>query len=42
METFLAGSQRHQRDAWLIGRIVLWHQVCIEGITDPFERSRTT
>jgi asparagine synthase (glutamine-hydrolysing) len=36
VERFLAGDPRHNRDAWMIGRIVLWHQVCIEGIGQPF------
>jgi asparagine synthetase B (glutamine-hydrolysing) len=35
MERFLAG-RGNTRDAWLIGRLVLWHQVCIEDIRDPF------
>ena len=38
MDRFLAGG-RNTRDAWLIGRIVLWHQVCVEGIRNPFERA---
>ncbi len=34
---FLAGDNRHTRDAWMIGRIVLWHQVCVEGLREPFD-----
>jgi asparagine synthase (glutamine-hydrolysing) len=36
IDAFLAGDNRKIRDAWMIGRIVLWHQVCVEGIADPF------
>lgn len=36
IDQFLTGAYQNTRDAWLIGRIVLWHQVCIEGIANPF------
>jgi asparagine synthase (glutamine-hydrolysing) len=36
VDRFLAGEARYTRDAWVIGRIVLWHQVCVEGIKNPF------
>ncbi|MEP7157868.1 MAG: asparagine synthase (glutamine-hydrolyzing) [Chloroflexota bacterium] len=36
MDRFLAGDNAYTRDSWVIGRIVLWHQVCVEGITNPF------
>lgn len=36
VDGFLAGENRHTRDSWVIGRIVLWHQVCVEGIKNPF------
>lgn len=36
IDQFLAGANQNTRDAWLIGRIVLWHQVCVEGISNPF------
>ncbi len=34
---FLDGDNQYTRDSWLIGRIVLWHQVCVEGIANPFD-----
>ena len=37
---FLAGDPTRDRDAWMIGRIVLWHQVCVEGVRHPFGRQR--
>ena len=33
---FLGGDDRMARDAWMMGRIVLWHQVCVEGNRNPF------
>jgi len=36
IDGFLSGDDRQERDAWMIGRIVLWHQVCVEGQVDPF------
>ena len=33
---FLEGDDEAARDAWVLGRIVLWHQVCIEGNRRPF------
>jgi asparagine synthetase B (glutamine-hydrolysing) len=36
IDRFLAGDARYTRDSWVIGRIVLWHQVCVEGIRYPF------
>jgi asparagine synthase (glutamine-hydrolysing) len=36
IDGFLDGNDRHQRDSWVMGRIVLWHQVCLEGIANPF------
>ncbi|MEA2677501.1 MAG: hypothetical protein QOJ81_1642 [Chloroflexota bacterium] len=36
VDGFLAGDPRRAHDAWMIGRIVLWHQVCVEGHRDPF------
>ena len=33
---FLAGDAASARLAWLLGRIVLWHQVCVENERDPF------
>lgn len=33
---FLGGDDNAARDAWMIGRIVLWHQVCVEGERQPF------
>jgi asparagine synthase (glutamine-hydrolysing) len=33
---FLSGDDATARDAWMIGRIALWHQVCIEGERQPF------
>jgi asparagine synthetase B (glutamine-hydrolysing) len=36
IDRFLAGDNRYIRDSWVIGRIVLWHQVCVEGIRYPF------
>ncbi|MEX2548132.1 MAG: asparagine synthase-related protein, partial [Chloroflexota bacterium] len=36
IDQFLAGDNRFTRDSWVIGRIVLWHQVCVEAITNPF------
>jgi asparagine synthase (glutamine-hydrolysing) len=35
---FIAGDDTAARDAWMIGRIVLWHEVCIEGERQPFGR----
>jgi len=37
IEAFLAGDDRRAHDAWTLGRIVLWHQVCIEGKRYPFD-----
>ncbi len=36
VQSFLEGDQRSTRDAWMLGRIVLWHQVCVEGSREPF------
>jgi len=36
VDGFLAGDERLAHDSWMIGRIVLWHQVCIEGRRRPF------
>jgi asparagine synthase (glutamine-hydrolysing) len=36
VDEFLAGNETYVRDAWMIGRIVLWHQVCVEDIRNPF------
>jgi asparagine synthase (glutamine-hydrolysing) len=36
VDAFLSGDNSATRDSWMIGRIVLWHQVCIEGISHPF------
>jgi asparagine synthase (glutamine-hydrolysing) len=36
IDHFLAGDDTATRDSWMIGRIVLWHQVCVEGIASPF------
>ncbi len=36
VDAFLGGDNSATRDSWMIGRIVLWHQVCVEGITNPF------
>jgi asparagine synthase (glutamine-hydrolysing) len=36
VDGFLDGDDGYQRDSWMIGRIVLWHQVCVEGIANPF------
>ena len=35
IERFLDGDNEAARDAWVLGRIVLWHQVCIEGNRRP-------
>lgn len=37
VDRFLAGDDGQARDAWMLARIVLWHQVCIEGQRSPFE-----
>lgn len=37
IDGFIAGDKRRARDAWMIGRIVLWHQVCVEGRRQPFD-----
>ncbi|MEP7361405.1 MAG: asparagine synthase C-terminal domain-containing protein, partial [Chloroflexota bacterium] len=36
IDGFLAGDPARDRDAWMLGRIVLWHQVCVEGNRNPF------
>jgi asparagine synthase (glutamine-hydrolysing) len=36
VDAFLAGDREKGRHAWMLGRIVLWHQVCVEGVRDPF------
>jgi asparagine synthase (glutamine-hydrolysing) len=36
MAKFLDGDNAFTRDAWVLGRIVLWHQVCVEDLRDPF------
>ena len=33
---FLDGDRLRTRDAWMLGRIVLWHQVCVEDNRNPF------
>ena len=35
VDGFLAGNDSYIRDSWMMGRIVLWHQVCVEGIRYP-------
>jgi hypothetical protein len=35
IDGFLAGDDAYIRDSWMIGRIVLWHQVHVEGIRYP-------
>ena len=37
---FLEGNDQAARDAWMIGRIALWHEVCVEGERDPFRTGR--
>ncbi|MEP7378274.1 MAG: asparagine synthase (glutamine-hydrolyzing) [Chloroflexota bacterium] len=37
VDGFLDGDSRYTRDSWVIGRIVLWHQVCVENISNPFD-----
>lgn len=37
VDAFLTGDTRRAHDAWMIGRIVLWHQVCVEGRRQPFD-----
>jgi asparagine synthase (glutamine-hydrolysing) len=39
IDGFLAGEPGKHRDAWMLGRIVLWHQVCVEGNRHPFDRA---
>lgn len=39
MAKFLDGDNSFTRDAWVLGRIVLWHQVCVEGNRHPFDRA---
>lgn len=36
VDGFLAGDDTLGRDAWMLGRIVLWHQVCVERQRNPF------
>ncbi|HYI21137.1 MAG TPA: asparagine synthase-related protein, partial [Candidatus Limnocylindrales bacterium] len=36
VDEFLSGDNRRSRDAWMLGRIVLWHQVCVERDREPF------
>ena len=35
VDRFLDGDDEAARDAWVLGRIVLWHQVCVEGNNRP-------
>jgi len=37
VDSFLNGDDAQARDAWTLGRIVLWHQVCVEGQRYPFD-----
>jgi asparagine synthetase B (glutamine-hydrolysing) len=39
IDGFLAGEPGKHRDAWMLGRIVLWHQLCVEGNRHPFDRA---
>ncbi|HEY7599629.1 MAG TPA: asparagine synthase-related protein, partial [Candidatus Limnocylindrales bacterium] len=39
IDTFLDGDNTHTRDAWMLGRIVLWHQVCVEDRRQLFEQA---
>jgi asparagine synthase (glutamine-hydrolysing) len=41
IDSFLAGEDRYRRDAWMLGRIILWHQVCIEDERRPFGQRPT-
>jgi asparagine synthase (glutamine-hydrolysing) len=36
IDGYLNGDDFLARDSWLIGRVVLWHQVCIEDNRNPF------
>jgi asparagine synthetase B (glutamine-hydrolysing) len=40
VDEFIAGDDRRGRDAWMIGRIVLWHQICVEGNRRPISGGR--
>lgn len=35
IDRFLDGDDEAAHDAWVVGRIVLWHQVCVEGNRRP-------
>jgi asparagine synthase (glutamine-hydrolysing) len=35
VDGYLNGDRDSARDAWMLGRIVLWHQICVEGIRYP-------
>lgn len=35
VDQYLDGDRSSARDAWILGRIVLWHQICVEGIRYP-------
>jgi asparagine synthase (glutamine-hydrolysing) len=37
VDNFLGGADQSYQMAWALGRIVLWHQVCVEGVRNPFE-----
>ena len=37
VDGFLEGDDAKARDSWMIGRIVLWHEVCIEGVRYPMD-----
>jgi asparagine synthase (glutamine-hydrolysing) len=36
VERFLAGDPASASLAWALGRVVLWHEVCVEGVRQPF------
>jgi asparagine synthase (glutamine-hydrolysing) len=36
VDGYLAGDAAAARDTWKIGRIALWHEVCVEGDRSPF------
>jgi asparagine synthase (glutamine-hydrolysing) len=39
IDSFMAGDATHARDVWMLARIVLWHQVCVEGNRRPFDEA---
>jgi asparagine synthase (glutamine-hydrolysing) len=40
VDDFIAGEDRRARDAWMVGRMVLWHQVCVEGNRRPISEGK--